>query len=260
MERRIIGRGLLAGAPAGVLAFLYARVFIEPVISRAIDYESGRADAHAAMTGMGGHDMELFTRDVQSWAGMGFGVMAFSVAMAGLFALSFTMLYPRTSGLSARMTSVLLAAGAFVTVYLVPFLKYPANPPSIGEADTIKERTGLYLLMMGLSVALSLGAVWLGRRLSPKLGTWGATLSAIGGYVAAVGVVMWVLPAIDETPQPMVEKSGMIMYPGFPADDLYQFRLYALGTQIVIWATIGLVFGTLVSRLLEDQRRQPLSA
>lgn len=260
MERRIIGRGLLAGALAGVLAFLYARVFIEPVISRAIDYESGRADAHAAMTGMGGHDMELFTRDVQSWAGMGFGVMAFSVAMAGLFALSFTMLYPRTSGLSARMTSVLLAAGAFVTVYLVPFLKYPANPPSIGEADTIKERTGLYLLMMGLSVALSLGAVWLGRRLSPKLGTWGATLSAIGGYVAAVGVVMWVLPAIDETPQPMVEKSGMIMYPGFPADDLYQFRLYALGTQIVIWATIGLVFGTLVSRLLEDQRRQPLSA
>lgn len=260
MERRIIGRGLLAGALAGVLAFLYARVFIKPVISRAIDYESGRADAHAAMTGMGGHDMELFTRDVQSWAGMGFGVMAFSVAMAGLFALSFTMLYPRTSGLSARMTSVLLAAGAFVTVYLVPFLKYPANPPSIGEADTIKERTGLYLLMMGLSVALSLGAVWLGRRLSPKLGTWGATLSAIGGYVAAVGVVMWVLPAIDETPQPMVEKSGMIMYPGFPADDLYQFRLYALGTQIVIWATIGLVFGTLVSRLLEDQRRQPLSA
>jgi len=260
VERRIIGRGLLAGALAGVLAFLYARVFIEPVISRAIDYESGRADAHAAMTGMGGHDMELFTRDVQSWAGMGFGVMAFSVAMAGLFALSFTMLYPRTSGLSARMTSVLLAAGAFVTVYLVPFLKYPANPPSIGEADTIKERTGLYLLMMGLSVALSLGAVWLGRRLSPKLGTWGATLSAIGGYVAAVGVVMWVLPAIDETPQPMVEKSGMIMYPGFPADDLYQFRLYALGTQIVIWATIGLVFGTLVSRLLEDQRRQPLSA
>lgn len=260
MERRIIGRGLLAGALAGVLAFLYARVFIEPVISRAIDYENGRADAHAAMTGMGGHDMELFTRDVQSWAGMGFGVMAFSVAMAGLFALSFTMLYPRTSGLSARMTSVLLAAGAFVTVYLVPFLKYPANPPSIGEADTIKERTGLYLLMMGLSVALSLGAVWLGRRLSPKLGTWGATLSAIGGYVAAVGVVMWVLPAIDETPQPMVEKSGMIMYPGFPADDLYQFRLYALGTQIVIWATIGLVFGTLVSRLLEDQRRQPLSA
>jgi predicted cobalt transporter CbtA len=246
MERRIIGRGLLAGALAGVLAFLYARVFIEPVISRAIDYESGRGDAHAAMTGMSDHDMELFTRDVQSWAGMGFGVLAFSVAMAGLFALAFTMLYPRTSGLSARMTSALLAAAGFVTVYLVPFLKYPANPPS-------------YLLMFGLSVALALGAVWLGRRLAPKLGTWEATLTAIGAYVVAVGVVMWVLPAIDETPQPMVDKSGMIMYPGFPADDLYHFRLYALGTQVIIWATIGLVFGVLASRLLEGQRRQPLS-
>ena len=62
MERRIIGRGLLAGALAGVLAFLYARVFIEPVISRAIDYESGRGDAHAAMTGMSELDMEVVTR------------------------------------------------------------------------------------------------------------------------------------------------------------------------------------------------------
>lgn len=86
---------------------------------------------------------------------------------------------------------------------------------------------------------------------------------AIDAYVEVIDgwlIADQTAPAIDETPQPMVEKSGMIMYPGFPADDLYQFRLYALGTQIVIWATIGLVFGTLVSRLLEDQRRQPLSA
>jgi predicted cobalt transporter CbtA len=257
MERRIIGRGLLAGALAGVLAFLYARVFLEPIIGRAIDYEHGRVEA--TVTGMDGHDMELFTRDVQSWAGMGFGVLAFSVAMAGLFAVAFTMVYPRVSALSVRMTSALLAAGAFVTVYLVPFLKYPANPPSIGEADTIKERSGLYLLMILLSVALAVAALWLGRRLAPKLGDWTATVTALGGYVVAVGVVMWVLPAISETPQPLTDPASTIVYPGFPADDLYHFRLYAVGTQVVIWATIGLVFGVLVSRLLEDQRRQPIS-
>jgi hypothetical protein len=260
VERRIIGRGLAAGALAGLFAFLYARVFIEPVIGRAIDYESGRGDADAALTGTHEHDMELFTRDVQSWAGMGFGVLAFSVAMGGLFALAFVMVYPRVRGLSARMTALLLAGAAFVTVYLVPFLKYPANPPSIGEADTIKERSGLYLLMILLSVALAVGSLWLGRRLAPKTGGWAAGLTAVGAYVVAVAVVMWVLPAINETPQALTDAAGRILYPGFPADDLYHFRLYALGTQVVIWATIGVVFGTTVSRLLEDQRRQPITA
>jgi hypothetical protein len=260
VERRIIGRGLLAGALAGVFAFVYARVFIEPVIGRAIDYESGRGEAQAALSGVAEHDMELFTRDVQSWVGMGFGVLAFSVAMGGLFALAFVMVYPRVRGVSARMTALLLAGAAFVAVYLVPFLKYPANPPSIGEPDTIKERSGLYLLMIVLSVVFAAGALWLGRRMAPRMGIWGASLAAVGGYVVAVAVVMWVLPAVSETPKPLTDAAGKILYPGFPADDLYHFRLYALGTQVVIWATIGVVFGVLVSRLLEGQRRQPITA
>lgn len=169
MEGKIIARGLLAGALAGVLAFLYARIFIEPIIGRAIDYESGRGGAEATVSGMHDREMELFTRDVQSWAGMGFGVLAFSVAMGALFAVAFVIAYTRLPGLSARLLSVLLAAGAFVTVYLVPFVKYPATPPAIGHPDTIRERAGLYLLMMLVSVAFAVAAVWLGRRLVGKL-------------------------------------------------------------------------------------------
>lgn len=233
MEGRLVGRGLLAGALAGLFAFVYARLFIEPVIGRAVDYEDGRGDAMAALAGMHEHEhgMELFSRDVQSWAGMGFGVLAFSVALGGVFAVAFIVMRGRFPGLSVQRSSAVLAAAAFATVYLVPFIKYPANPPSIGEADTIKERTGLYLLMIGLSVVLAVGALWLGRRLAPSIGTWGAALSAVSAYVAAVAVVMWVLPAVNETPQPLTDSSGRIVYPGFPADDLYQFRLYALGTH-----------------------------
>lgn len=260
MEAKIIGRGLLAGALAGVCAFLFARVFVEPVISRAIDYEEGRADAEAVTSGMHEHGIELFTRDVQSWAGMGFGVLAFSVAMGGLFAVAFVVAYTRSSGVSVRMLSVLLAAGAFAAVYLVPFLKYPANPPAIGEADTIRERTGLYLVMILTSVVLALAALWLGRRLVPRLGAWGATLLAIGGYLVAIGLVMWALPTVAQTPQPLTDSSGRIRYPGFPADDLYHFRLYAVGAQVLIWAVIGLVFGTLTSRLLESRPRQQIPA
>ena len=66
-----------------------------------------------------------------------------------------------------------------------------------------------------------------------------------GSYIVAIAVVMLILPTIDETPGPLRDDAGNIVYEGFPADDLYEFRLYSLGTQVVMWATIGLVFATL---------------
>jgi hypothetical protein len=254
MEKRIIARGLLAGAVAGVLAFVFARIFVEPVIQRAIDYEDGVGEARAH--GAHEHGVELFTRGVQGNIGMGFGVLAFSVAMGALFAVVFCVAYGRVGAIPPRALSVLLAAGAFGAVYVVPFIKYPPNPPSIGREETIGERTGLYLLMMVLSLAFAVAAVWLGRRLAPRLGGWNATLAAVGSYVVAVGVAMLALPPVSETPAPLLDDAGAIIYPGFNADDLYHFRLFSLGTQLVMWATIGLVFAALASRMLERKRQE----
>lgn len=72
MEKRLIGRGLLAGAIGAVLAFIFARVCAEPVISRAIEFEDGRTDAENAH-GVHEHGAELFTRGVQANPGLGFG-------------------------------------------------------------------------------------------------------------------------------------------------------------------------------------------
>jgi len=105
-----------------------------------------------------------------------------------------------------------------------------------------------------LSVALLVGAVYLGHRLATRLGAWNAALAAAGAYVVAVAVVMLILPTIDATPGPLVDDAGTIIYQGFPADVLYEFRLYSLGTQIVTYATIGLVFAALVSRLLGERK------
>lgn len=254
MEKQIIGRGLLAGALAGVLAFLFARIFVEPVIDRAIAYEDAVGAAMAHDHGGHEHGVELFTRGVQANVGMGFGVLAFSVAMGALFAVVYCVAYGRVGDLSPRLLSVLVAGGMFVSVYLIPFLKYPANPPAVSLDETIQQRTLLYVLMVALSAALLVAAVWLGRRLVPRFGAWNATLLGAGGYLAGVAVLMLALPAIDETPGPLVDDAGVIVYQGFPADDLYLFRLYALGTQLVMWATIGLVFAALVSRLLAGRR------
>jgi len=241
MEKRIIARGLVAGAIGGVLAFLFARTFVEPVITRALAYEESHEQGHE-------HGIELFTRGVQANVGMGFGVLGFSVAMGALFAVVYCVLYGRVGNLSPRSLSVALAGGMFMSLYVIPFLKYPPNPPASSLEETIRQRTLLYLLMVVLSAALLVAAVYLGHRLVAQFGLWSATLMGAAAYVVAVAVVMLVLPTIDETPG------------DFSADVLYEFRLYSLGTQFVLWAMIGLVFGSMADRLLGQPRRETVSA
>ena len=243
MEKRIIARGFLAGAIGGVLAFLLARTFVEPVIERAIAYEESHDH--------GGHEhgVELFTRGVQANVGMGFGVLAVGVAMGALFAVAYCVAYGRVANISPRLLSVLLAGAMFLSLYVIPFLKYPPNPPAASLEETIRQRTLLYLLMVVLSAALMVAAVYLGRSLVQRYGGWSATLIAAGSYVVAISVVMLVLPTIDETPD------------HFPADVLYEFRLYSLGTQLVLWAVIGLVFASMAQRLFTESRgRESISA
>ena len=136
------------------------------------------------------HGVELFTRGVQANIGMGFGVLAFSVAMGALFAVAYCVAYGRVGNLSPRLLSVLLAGGMFLSLYVIPFLKYPPNPPAVSLDETIRQRTLLYLLMVVLSAALLVAAVWLGRTLVPRFGAWNATLIAAGCYVVAMAVVM----------------------------------------------------------------------
>ena len=260
MEKHIIGRGLVAGALAGVIAFVFARIFVEPVIDRAIGFEDGVGEAHEAMHGGHEHGAEVFTRGVQANIGLGFGVIAFSVAMGTLFAVVFAVAYGRVGNVSARVLSLYVAGGMLLSLYVVPALKYPANPPAVSLEETIRQRTLLYLLMVVLSAALFVGAVYLGRQLAQRLGAWNATLAAAGSYIAAIAVVMLILPTIDETPGPLRDNAGNIVYEGFPADDLYQFRLYSLGTQVVMWTTIGLVFAVLAARLLDEKRRDVVPA
>lgn len=266
MERRIIGCGLLAGALAGVLAFVFSKIFIEPVVGRAIDFEDGTAAAHQAMemaAGSGGHHHgeggELFSRGIQSTVGMGFGVLLFSVALGALFAVVFCVAYGRVGNVSPRVLSVLVAGGMLVALWIVPALKYPPSPPATSDDATIFQRSMLYLLLVGLSAVFMVAAVYLGRQLTARLGAWNATLVAGAAYLVACFVVMAILPTIDETPGPLVNDAGSIVFPGFPAADLYEFRLYALGNQMIIWATIGLVSAALISRVLGGKRQDALT-
>ncbi|WP_406005249.1 CbtA family protein [Streptomyces sp. NBC_00637] len=231
--RNLLVRGMLAGLAAGVLALIVAYFLGEPNVDSAIGFEESHASAHAHE-----HEVELVSRSLQSTAGLATGVLFYGVAFGGIAALAFCFALGRTGRFTPRATALLLAGTALLAVYVVPFLKYPANPPAVGDGDTIGKRTTLYFLMMVLSVLLAVAAVIVGKRLAPKLGTWYATVVAVLGFVLVIGLAYAFLPAVDEVPS------------DFPAALLWRFRLSALAMQVTLWGGFGLVFGELAERLL----------
>jgi len=230
----LLVRGMLVGLAAGVAAFIFATVFGEALIDQAIAIEA----AHEVHPAGAAEESELVSRTVQSTVGLATAALVYGVGLGGLFALAFAVAYGRIGRFGARATAALVALVGFGTVALVPFLKYPANPPATGNPDTLGQRTVLYFLMIVIAVASALAALYLGRWLQPRLGTWNATLVAVGAFAVFIGVVAVSLPTINEVPD------------GFSAILLWEFRLASLGTQFVTWVTLGLLFGALTERRL----------
>jgi predicted cobalt transporter CbtA len=275
MKKRIVLWGMLAGGIAGLLAFVFARIFAEPYIQKAIDYESGRDAAQAALDRAAGlvvpsGDADIFSRTIQADVGLGVGMIAFGIALGAVVAVVYCLYVGRVGNLGHRSLALGVAGGGFLGLYLVPFLKYPANPPAIGHADTIQERSLLYLVMVLCSILFLIGAVWLGQRLRERLGNWNATLVAGAAFIAASGILMGLLPSLGdlasnrahfgpfgtETPQPLRNPAGQIVYPGFPADVLFKFRLLSLGAQLILWGVLGVCFAPLAQRVLQPAGRR----
>jgi predicted cobalt transporter CbtA len=238
MSRTLLVRGMLVGLVAGLLALGFASRFGEPQVDQAIGFEDSRAITLGEQAAPA-----PVSRTVQRSLGLATAVGAYGVALGGMFGLAFAIAWGRIGRFSARATAGLLALGGFVTVELMPFLKYPANPPAVGNPDTISHRTVLYLTMIGISAIVVAFSIWFGRQVAPRLGNWNATLLAVGVYLTLITIAMIALPAVNEVP------------PGFPATVLWRFRLASLGTQAVLWATFGLLFGALTERSLRAAQR-----
>ncbi|MBC2906195.1 CbtA family protein [Streptomyces cupreus] len=230
--RTLLVRGMLTGIATGLLVFGFAYLVGESPLRSALVFEAAHATEHGP---------ELVSRTLQETAGLATGVLFFTTAFAGIAALAFCFALGRIGRFGPRVTAGLVALGGFVTVFLVPFLKYPANPPAVSAPDTLNQRTALYWLMIALSVLIGIAAVVLGQRLAPRLGNWNATIAASVAFVVAVGLALAFLPAVNEMPE------------GFPANVVWDFRVAAAGMQLLLWASFGVIFGHLAERVLEPR-------
>jgi predicted cobalt transporter CbtA len=248
MVRTFLVRGMLVGIVAGLLSFSFLKIYGEPQVDRAIAFEEQMDEAKAEFAKHHGmavpeEQPELVSRPVQAGLGLFIAVMIYSAAFGGLFGLVFAFAQGRMSSeLSPQALAALLALIGLIAIYLVPNLKYPANPPSVGNPDTIGTRTALYFGMIGISVIAMIGAVNFRRVLSTRYGAWNATLIVAAYYVVVMLVAALLLPAINEVPDE------------FPAVVLWKFRVASLVAQVIMWTTLGLLFGALTQRAMALRR------
>jgi len=244
MMKTLLVRGMLAGLIAGVLAFGFAYAFGEPSVNAAIGLEDSGGHSHSHDAGAAPaeeHEEELVPRDIQSTVGLLTGVLVYGVAIGGLLSLAFAFAQGRLGNLRPRVTALLLTGGAFAVVFLVPFLKYPANPPAVGRPGTIGSRTELYFGFVAVSLLVGILATVFGRKLADRFGAWNGFLLAAAGYLVVIGVVAWLMPVVDEVPA------------NFPASTLWSFRTASVGTQVTLWLALGLAFGALAEKALNKK-------
>ncbi|RXF72781.1 CbtA family protein [Hansschlegelia zhihuaiae] len=227
MVGNLLLRGMMIGVLAGLLAFCFAKTFGEPWVDYAIAFEEHPSHAAAGAA----EEPEIVSRQTQAGFGLLTGLLVYGAAIGGLLALAFAFADGRLGRLSSRSVAAVIAALGYVAIVLVPQLKYPANPPAVGSADTIVARTELFFVMLAFSVALMIAAAMFGRRLSERFGGWNGATVAAGVYLAIMTVMFAALPNIEEIPA------------SFSPGALWNFRVASIGVQTVLWASIGLGFG-----------------
>jgi hypothetical protein len=227
----LVRRGLVVGAIAGLLAGVFAFVFGEPRVQDAIDIENA-AGAQASLASPPlAHIADWSVSRGEQRGGLFLATALYGIAAGGLFSIAFAVLRGRGSQRTDWELATRLAGAIFVAIVLVPFLKYPPNPPAVGDPETIGQRTTYSLILLVGSALAMLAAARVMWSMKPAAAPWARPLASAGTFIVVAGGLALALPGIQDVPR------------DFPAALLWEFRLSSLGTQAVLWASLGIGFG-----------------
>ncbi|HEX3244431.1 MAG TPA: CbtA family protein [Chloroflexota bacterium] len=223
----VLKAALIAGLAAGLTASVFHLVFTEPLIDRAVAMEEA---SHMDDSAPG-----VVSRDTQK-KGLVVGFVMLGVAWSIIFGVAFQAAQRWLPPISRFKQGVVMAAFAYWAVALLPFLKYPANPPGVGDPDTIVERQALYAGFLVLSIITVLLGAWLTRTLQKRLSN--DTRATSLGWAAIIGLSLLLFVLM-----PGIAEDGDI-----PDDLLNSFRVMSLVGLTIFWATMGLLFGKLIGQ------------
>ena len=233
MTRSLAIRGALSGFLAALVAACYGLVFVEPSIQLSVGIESARRAAAGETAD------ELISR-AQQRIGLVVALLVVGATLGLLYGLVMSLVHRRTMSEWAPPVvwreSARLAVVGWAAMFLLPQLRYPANPPGVGGSETIGLRTNgaLLALAAGLfAVALSwrIGALLIERSVPQP---WPAVAVAVIVSVG-LGATFLLLPDLSDRVD-------------IPAALLWRFRITSFGSHLLLWGGLATFFTLLSTR------------
>ena len=237
---------LLSGAIAGTVLGVINQALVEPYIDRAISIETQNAIKEGEVI----DPVEL--QNYRQWqkggeiaAGTILG-MSFGALFGVVFVYSRSLLLPQSN--SNLRKALVLAGIMWFVLFLIPALKYPANPPAVGDPETIYYREALYIGLLAISGFSALGLALLYRKLGSRTPNNKNRIIIVPLIYAAiiVGAFLILPPNPDKISAPL---------------DLVQgFRIASAFTMSIFWGLLGLILGALWDRSKPHETAQITTA
>ena len=225
---------LLSGAIAGTILGAINQALVEPYIDRAISIETQNVIKEGEVIDpVELQNYRLWQKGGEIAAGTILG-MSFGALFGVVFVYSRSLLLSQSN--SNIRKALVLAGIMWFVLFLIPALKYPANPPAVGDPETIYYREGLYIGLLAISGFSALGLVLLYRKLGSRTRNNKNRIIIVPLIYAAiiVGAFLILPPNPDKISAPV---------------DLVQgFRIASAFTMSVFWGLLGLILGALWDR------------
>jgi len=214
---------LLSGVIAGVILAGVNYFVAEPFIDQAIGIEVDNSIASGEVVDFD----ELSTYRVWQKEGT-FAAGAFlGLTYGAILGIVYVISRKYLPSSDDRKKALILAAIMCLSLYIVPFIKYPANPPAVGDPETIGLRDSLYTSYQLASGLIALGVSILVYKLR-KISYIKYVIPII--YLGLVAFIYAVFPVNpDEITAPM--------------DLVNAFRAVTFGTMVMFYLVLGAIFG-----------------
>ena len=223
---------LVSGFSAGIIHGLVNLGVIEPFLDKAIGIENQNLFASGEAQDTTQFWEEFDTYRIWQKQGEVFAGGILGLSIGALFGLVFAYSRHILPGQNHVKKALILAAIMWVTIFFIPFLKYPANPPTVGNPETIMIRTVLYVAFVAMSGFGALGFSRIYKRMKNSAKKFVVPL----GYAIYISIIFVIMP---ENPDVVVA----------PTDLLNGFRIASVSTVTMFWVLDAIILGALWQKL-----------
>ena len=216
---------LLSGCFAGTIYGALNLLIVEPYLDDAINIENQQLFSTGEE--IDGPQFWVEYYEYRSWQ-KGGEVLAGAIlgtSIGSLFGIVYALSKKSLPSGNNIGKTMILAGLMWFTLFVIPFLKYPANPPTVGDGETVVLRGILYLALIAISGFMAIGFYQIFKRVKAK-----NRILPIIGYGILMTLVFFVMP---ENPDEISTSMELVN----------NLRIVAFLTGTVFWFTLALFLG-----------------